>query len=95
MNTERIKSAITASVSTRGEYKGFLKQKQPPYGTDALAAWCAIMLKANPYKVSPFTLMMMDEERQEIFAAVQRGIQNLDVRGADTDRLILENLGAW
>jgi len=95
MHADRITSAISAAIAKSGVSKGRLKKTPPPYGTDALAAWLAIMLQANPYKVPAFALMMLNEDQQAIFASVSKAIEGLDVRKADIDRAALESIGAW
>lgn len=98
MNTQRIKLAIAGALVSKGKNKGSLKAKCPPIGTDAAAAWQAIMFHANPYKVGlGHYLFMPDEIRDNVYNVVVLYIKTsqVDVRSLDRDRRILESLNAW
>ena len=92
-----IASAIDGAIATRGKNKGKLKAKCPPMHTDAAAAWQAIQMEANPYKVSMGACLFFSLRQTKIFNAVLETIRekNIDVRGLDRDRLALESMGAW
>jgi len=97
LSRSEIVSAIEGAIATRGKNKGQLKAKCPPSNTDAAAAWQAIQMEANPYKVSMATCLFFSDRQTKIFNAVIETIRdrNIDVRGLDRDRVALENLGAW
>ena len=92
-----ITNAINDAIAKSGKNKGQLKAKCPPSNTDAAAAWQAIQMEANPFKVSMATCLFFSERQTKIFNAVIETIRdrNIDVRGLDRDRVALENLGAW
>ena len=92
-----IKQAINGAIATRGKNKGQLKAKCPPMHTDAAAAWQAIQVEANPFKVSMSACLFFSLRQTKIFNAVLETIRakNIDVRGLDRDRLALESMGAW
>ena len=97
-NTTRILEAIKAATCQMGPNKGRLLKKSPGYSNpDAAAAWQALTLEANPYKVSIGAVMMMAPEQREIFEAVRRIVteNHIDVRALDRDRVALESLGVW
>jgi hypothetical protein len=94
---EVVYKAVNGAIATRGKNKGQLKAKCPPMNTDAAAAWQAIQMQANPYKVSMGACLFFNLRQTKIFNAVLETIQekNIDVRGLDRDRVALEELGAW
>ena len=99
MNNEDMKEYIKLSIASRGKNKGYLKTK-PPKGP-AEGAWCALMLVANPYKISPARLFMLSDEAKEVYEAVSQQIEaegmsleNL-LKVMDKDRETLESLSAW
>jgi len=87
--------AIGDAIATRGKNKGQLKAKCPPSNTDAAAAWQAIQMEANPYKVSMATCLFFSERQTRIFNCIVETIrrQNIDVRGLDRDRVALDSIG--
>lgn len=89
--------AINGAIATRGKNKGQLKAKCPPSNTDAAAAWQAIQMEANPYKVSMATCLFFSERQTRIFNCIVETIrrQSIDVRGLDRDRVALESIGVW
>ena len=87
--------AIAAACVSRGKRKGCLKASCPPATSNAAIAWQALMMKANPYKVSIGQLLFMAEEQRAIYDAITDAIADVDVRGMDKDRIALEGLGAW
>ena len=96
MDNERIINAIRASLVSRGINKGSLLKTPPRSNSDAFAAWNAIMLVANPYKVRIGGLMFMSSDQRDIFDAVRVRAETVPgVATLDRDRRILESLGAW
>jgi hypothetical protein len=101
MNTpeliNRTKAAIESAKVTRGRKKGLLLAKCPPVGTDAAAAWQALMSFANPYKVGFGHLFFMRDEQKAIYEFIREQVKQLhiDCRGLDRDRKALETLGVW
>ena len=99
MNSEDMKKYIKTCIASQGKNKGYLKT-QPPKGP-AEGAWCALMLVANPYKISPGRLMMLSDEARAVYEAVSQQIEaegmsleNL-LKVMDKDRETLESLSAW
>ena len=97
LSRSEIVSAIESAISTRGKNKGQLKATCPRSDTDAAAAWQALQMEANPYKVSMGTCLFFSTRQTKIFNAVLETIRdrNIDVRGLDRDRVALESLGVW
>lgn len=98
MDTQRIKSAIAGALVSKGTHKGSLKKQCPPIGTDAAAAWQAIMFHANPYKVGlGHYLFMPDEIKENVYKPIIEYIKftQVDVRSLDRDRRALELINAW
>ena len=87
--------AIAAACVSRGKRKGMLKAACPPMGTNAAAAWQAMMLEANPYKASIAQIMMLRGEARAIYDAIEASLKGIDLRGLDRDRVALEGLGVW
>lgn len=85
--------AIAAACVSRGKRKGCLKATCPPMGTNAAAAWQAMMLEANPYKASIAQIMMLRGEARAIYDAIEASLKGIDLRGLDRDRVALEGLG--
>lgn len=88
-------AAIDAAKATRGKNKGMLKASCPPMGTDAAAAWQALMGYANPYKMSIGQIMLFSDRQRAIYRAIDDSLKGHDLRGLDRDRVALEALGAW
>ena len=88
-------AAISAAQSSRGKYKGSLKAKCPPTGSDAAAAWQAITAHANPYKIGFGHMMFFSDRQKTIYDTIDKALEGTDVRGLDRDRVVLERLGAW
>lgn len=96
MNEERIRNAIRAALVSRGPNKGMLKAQAPRYGTDGYAAWQALELVANPWKVSIGGLMMLSPDQRELYQAiVDRADNTPGAFSLDRDRVALESMGAW
>ena len=94
---ERAAKALQGAIVTRGKRKGMLLAKCPPVGTDAAAAWQAVMKFANPFKCGFGHLLFMPEEQRHIRDYIVNDIKSngRDVRGLDRDRKALEALGVW
>ena len=97
LTVEEIRLAIDGAIAKSGKNIGKLKARCPRSDTDAAAAWQAIQIEANPYKVSVTAYLFFSERQTKIFYAVIDTIQskNIDVRGLDRDRVTLESIGAW
>ena len=88
-------AAIDAAHVSRGKNRGVLKTQCPRSDTDGAAAWQAIALQANPFKVGVCTIVMFNDRQKAIFDAVNKAIEGHDVKHLDRDRTILEALGVW
>jgi hypothetical protein len=88
-------TAIDASKVSRGKNKGMLKATCPPMGTDASAAWQALIGYANPYKMSFGQIMLFTDRQRAIYRAIDDALTGSDLHGLDRDRVALERLGAW
>jgi len=88
-------AAIDAALVSRGKRKGALKAACPPMGTDAAAAWQALVGHANPYKMGLGHIMFFTDRQSAIYRAIDDALAGQDVRALDRDRLALEMLGAW
>ena len=87
--------AIDAAKVSRGKSKGMLKAQCPKADSDGAAAWQAMTLQANPYKVGIGTIMFFTDRQRAIFDAVNKAIEGQDINHLDRDRTILEALGVW
>lgn len=92
---ETLIKAFDGALVTRGKNKGKLLRQCPPMGSDAAAAWQAVMLLANPYKVSLFSITLFNERQAWIYKELVKALEPLDLRDLDRDRIALERLGAW
>ena len=90
---DRIHAAIEGARVSRGKNKGMLKKSKPK--GDAGAAWLAMMLHANPYKVGVTSVVMMTNGERWIFDQVSKAIEGAPTGGLDRDRDALESLGVW
>jgi hypothetical protein len=88
-------AAIDAAIVSRGKNKGRLKAACPPMGTDAAAAWQAMMGHANPYKIGMGHIMFFTERQRDIYNAIDKALEGRDVRHVDRDRVALETMGVW
>jgi sulfite reductase beta subunit-like hemoprotein len=88
-------AAIDGALVSRGRHKGMIKVKCPPYGTDAAAAWQALAMISNPYKVSIWQIASFSDRQRAIYNNIERALENYDGRGLDRDRVALELMGAW
>jgi hypothetical protein len=87
--------AINAALVSRGKRKGMLKAKCPPMGSDAAAAWQALMGYANPYKIGMGHIMFFTDRQSAIYRAIDDALKGQDLRALDRDRVALEIMGAW
>ena len=92
---KRILKSIQGAICTRGANKGRLLSKAPKIGTDEAVVWNALMSRANPYKVSICSLFFMTPEQKEMYDMIVEATKNIDVRGLDKDRVVLETLNVW
>ena len=93
LNVDRIHAAIESARVSRGPRRGQLKKTKP--NGDAGAAWLAMMLHANPHKVSPASIMMLGNEERWIHEQVWAALVGVPQTGLDRDRDALEGLGVW
>lgn len=100
--SEKAYLAMQAALVTKGPRKGLLLSSAPKMRTPAYAAWSAMMLNVNPYKVGIYAQIMMDEEQREIANEIEAFFMSLSPKakaalqyGLDKDRNTLEKLGAW
>ena len=93
--SDRYRAAVTAALCSRGKNKGRLLARCPDHGTDAAAAWIALMLEANPYKVGFGVSTRITEETEVLFQCVSLVGKAIDCRLLDKDRETLEALGAY
>lgn len=87
--------AIDGALVSRGTRKGMLKASCPKMDTDAAAAWQAMMLHANPYKVSMWQLSAFSERQLAIYNRISDSLEGKDLRSLDRDRVVLETIGVW
>jgi len=88
-------AAIDAAKVSRGKNRGMLRARCPKSNSDGAAAWQAMTLQANPYKIGIGTIMFFTDRQRAIFDAVGKAIEGHDVNHLDRDRTILESLGVW
>ena len=94
---ESYKDAIRKAFSSKGKNKGYLKTKCPPMGTPEAAAWNAIQMHCNPFKVGFGHLLMTSPKDRVMFNLIELRIlkSGIDYNGWDKDREGLESVGAW
>jgi hypothetical protein len=88
-------AAIDAALVSRGKRKGMLKSACPSMGTDAAAAWQAMMAYANPYKIGFYHIATFSQRQSAIYRAIDDALKGRDLRAFDRDRVALELLGVW
>jgi hypothetical protein len=100
--SEKAEKALKAALVTKGPRKGLLLSSAPKMRTPAYAAWSAMMLNVNPYKVGIYAQIMMDDDQREIAREIESFFMSLSPQrqaalrhGLDKDRQALESLGAW
>lgn len=96
------KAALESALCTKGPRKGLLLSSAPKSGTLAYAAWSAMMLNVNPYKVGIMGQIFLSDQQRAIskeiesaFMALPESVQRVLRYGLDKDRKALESLGAW
>lgn len=95
--SDRARAAIRGAISSQGPAKGRLLRRCPRSGSDAAAAWQALVATANPYKLSVGQLLFMPTDQRELFLEIDHFVteRRIDIRHLDRDRSALEQLGAW
>lgn len=86
------------AFSRSGKFKGFLKRNKPRT-PEAAAAWVALMLEANPLKVSSIGPFFMSPAALEVYdqltQAIEGGALGTGLGDLDYDRVQLERLGVY
>jgi hypothetical protein len=102
--SDRAQAAIRFALATRGSRKGLLLSSAPNGESDAFAAWSALMMRCNPYKVGMMNMIRLswDPERKALhdeidswFESLPKNTQHSLTVGLDKDRLALQTLGVW
>lgn len=94
------RQAIKSALVSKGKTKGNIKSSCPAgYGPDT-AAWCALMMVANPYKVSIGRIMFFMNEARDIYNEIDRWTDQHHelypyIASCDKDRRSLSAMGAW
>ena len=94
----RLLLALDQAIASKGKHKGQLKAKCPPMGTDGAIMWQALMMHANPYKVSIFQIALSGAGADHGFfqACMSFAEERASVLPRlDRDRVALERLGVW
>ena len=104
MLSDRAQTAIRSALATKGSRKGLLLSSAPKAETDAFAAWSALMMSCNPYKVGMGNMIRLSwnpelkalhDEIDSWFQSLPKNTQHSLSVGLDKDRLALQTLGAW
>jgi hypothetical protein len=104
MLSDRAKDAIKSALAKKGPRQGLLLSSAPKGDSDAFAAWSALMIYCNPYKVGLANLMMMEfhpeqkalhKEVESWFLSLPENTRKGLIVGLDKDRLALQTLGVW
>jgi hypothetical protein len=102
--SDRAQTAIRSALATKGSRKGLLLSSAPKTESDAYAAWSALMMNCNPYKVGMGNMIRLawDKDRKALhdeidswFQSLPKNTQHSLTVGLDKDRLALQTLGAW
>jgi hypothetical protein len=100
--SDTAQAALQAALVTKGPRKGLLLASAPKADTLAYAAWSALMLNVNPYKVGIMGQMFLSPEQRAISNEIESFFMALSPRaqaalrhGLDKDRQALESIGAW
>jgi hypothetical protein len=102
--SERAKAAIHLALVTKGKRKGLLLSSAPKGNSDAFAAWAALMMNCNCFKVGMGNMVRLSwnpeseslyREIDSWFQALPKGTRNQLIVGLDKDRLALQSIGAW
>lgn len=93
----KAREAQHGALVSRGAKKGMLKAKCPPMDTPAAAAWQAMMLCSNPYKVGMAHMMFMSEDNRKLYKEVLAWCESVPSihHALDRDRKALQSMGAW
>jgi len=100
----RALAAIRSALATKGSRKGLLLSSSPTPDTDAYAAWSALMMRCNCFKVGMGNMITLSwnpelkalhDEIDLWFESLPRNTQHSLIVGLDKDRLALQTLGAW
>ena len=65
-------AAIDAAKVSRGKNRGMLRARCPKSNSDGAAAWQAMTLQANPYKIGIGTIMFFTDRQRAIFDEIGR-----------------------
>lgn len=102
--SDRAQAAIRSALATKGPRKGLLLSSAPKSETDAFAAWSALMMRCNPFKVGMCNMIRLawDQDRKALhdeidawFESLPKNTQHSLSVGLDKDRLALQTLGVW
>lgn len=102
--SDRAKAAIKAALAKKGPRQGLLLSSAPKMDSDAYAAWSALMMYCNPYKVGMIAQMVMshDQDRWDLHKEIDSWFESLPdalrkalIVGLDRDRAALSRLGVW
>ena len=89
--------AFTGAMSWRGRNRGYLKRQRPK--GDSGGAWLAMMLEANPHKISPWSVITLQKGEREVYkeitAAIDEGKLGQSFRHLDRDAETLTKLGVF
>lgn len=98
MISQEAYNAMLGALVSRGARKGKLKANCPPMGTPEAAAWQAMMMTVNPYKVGIGHMIFMGDAERAIYdevLALGGAIPSALAITLDKDREALESMGAW
>jgi len=104
MLSDRAQAAIRSALATKGPRKGLLLSSAPKGETDAFAAWAALMMRCNPFKVGMCNMIRLawDQDRKALHDEIDAWFLSLPentrrglIVGLDKDRLALQTLGVW
>ena len=100
--SEKAQAALQGALCQKGPRAGLLLASAPKSSTLAYAAWSALMLNVNPYKVGIMGQMFLSPEQREISNEIESFFMALSPNaraalryGLDKDRKALEDLKAW
>lgn len=96
--SEKASEAMRQAVCQRGKNKGTLLARAPQANTAGNAAWQAVAMHYNPYKVSIGAFMFMSAENRAIYDEWINIFETLDpnaIANIDRDRVVLQGLGIW
>ena len=95
--SDKAREAMHGALVSRGAKKGMLKAKCPPMDTPEAAAWQAMMLCSNPYKVGMGHMLFMGDESRAIYKEVLAWCESVPSihHVLDRDRKALQSMGVW